>query len=41
MLPPGPVKLADLARLKLALPTNRSGLRQLLETAAEECGIKI
>jgi DNA-binding transcriptional LysR family regulator len=41
LLPPGPVTLADLTRLKLALPTNRFGLRQLLETAAEERGLKI
>jgi LysR family nitrogen assimilation transcriptional regulator len=41
LLPAGPVTLADLARLKLALPTNRFGLRQLLETAAEERGLKI
>ena len=36
LLPPGPVTLADLARLKLALPTNRFGLRQLLDSAAEQ-----
>ena len=41
LLPPGPVTLADLERVKLALPTNRFGLRQLLETAAEERGLKI
>jgi DNA-binding transcriptional LysR family regulator len=41
LLPSGPVALADLARLKLALPTNRFGLRQLLETAAEERGLRI
>jgi LysR family transcriptional regulator, nitrogen assimilation regulatory protein len=41
MLPPGSVNLADLARHKLVLPTNRFGLRQLLETAAEERGLKI
>jgi LysR family transcriptional regulator, nitrogen assimilation regulatory protein len=41
LLPAGPVTLADLVRLKLALPTNRFGLRQLLETAAEERGLKI
>jgi LysR family nitrogen assimilation transcriptional regulator len=41
LLPPGPVKLVDLARLKLALPTNRFGLRQLFDTAAEERGLKI
>jgi LysR family nitrogen assimilation transcriptional regulator len=41
LLPSGPVTLADLVRLKLALPTNRFGLRQLLETAAEERGLRI
>jgi LysR family transcriptional regulator, nitrogen assimilation regulatory protein len=41
LLPPGPVKLTDLARIKLALPTNRFGLRQLFDTAAEERGLKI
>ncbi len=41
LLPPGPVTLAELTRQKLALPTNRFGLRQLLETAAEERGFKI
>jgi LysR family transcriptional regulator, nitrogen assimilation regulatory protein len=41
LLPAGPVTLADLVRLRLALPTNRFGLRQLLETAAEERGLKI
>jgi LysR family nitrogen assimilation transcriptional regulator len=41
LLPPGPVKLVDLARLKLALPTNRFGLRQLFDTAAAERGLKI
>jgi LysR family transcriptional regulator, nitrogen assimilation regulatory protein len=41
LLPPGPVSLSDLARLKLALPTNRFGLRQLLDTAAEERDLKI
>ena len=41
LLPAGPVTLADLVRLKLALPTNRFGLRQLLETAAGERGLKI
>jgi LysR family nitrogen assimilation transcriptional regulator len=41
MLPPGPVALAELTRLKLVLSTNRFGLRQLLETAAEERGLKI
>lgn len=41
LLPPGPVTLADLMRLKLALPTNRFGLRQLLEAAAEQIGLRI
>jgi DNA-binding transcriptional LysR family regulator len=41
LLPPGPVSFADLVSLKLALPTNRFGLRQLLETAAEERRLKI
>jgi DNA-binding transcriptional LysR family regulator len=41
MLPPGPVTLADLARLKLALPTNRFGLRQLLDAAAEQHNIRL
>jgi DNA-binding transcriptional LysR family regulator len=41
LLPPGPVKLIDLARMKLALPTNRFGLRQLFDSAAEERGLKI
>jgi LysR family nitrogen assimilation transcriptional regulator len=41
LLPPGPVTLADLVRLKLALPTNRFGLRQLLEAAAEQRDLKI
>jgi LysR family transcriptional regulator, nitrogen assimilation regulatory protein len=41
LLPTGPVTLANLMQLKLALPTNRFGLRQLLDTAAEERGLKI
>jgi LysR family nitrogen assimilation transcriptional regulator len=41
LLPPGPVTLVELSRLKLALPTNRFGLRQLLDTAAEQHDIKI
>jgi DNA-binding transcriptional LysR family regulator len=41
MLPPGPVTLANLARLPLALPTNRFGLRQLLDAAAEQHDIKL
>jgi LysR family nitrogen assimilation transcriptional regulator len=41
LLPNGPVTLTDLVRLNLALPTNWSGLRQMLDTAAEERGLKI
>ena len=41
LLPPGAVTLADLVRLPLALPTSRFGLRQLLETAAEERDLEI
>jgi LysR family transcriptional regulator, nitrogen assimilation regulatory protein len=41
LLPSGPVRLADLVQLKLALPTNRFGLRQLLENAAFERDLKI
>ena len=41
LLPPGPVALADLLRLKLILPTNRFGLRQLLDTAAAERGLSV
>jgi LysR family transcriptional regulator, nitrogen assimilation regulatory protein len=41
LLPPGPVKLVDLARMKLALPTNLFGLRQLFDAAAEERSLKI
>jgi DNA-binding transcriptional LysR family regulator len=41
LLPPGPVRLADLVKLKLALPTNRFGLRQLLEKAASERDLRI
>jgi DNA-binding transcriptional LysR family regulator len=40
-LPQGPVRFVDLARLPLALPTHRFGLRQLLETAAEQRNMKI
>ena len=40
-LPEGPVSFADMVRLPLALPTNRFGLRQLLETAAEQRDLKI
>jgi LysR family transcriptional regulator, nitrogen assimilation regulatory protein len=39
-LPAGPVSLAELVRLKLVLPTARSGLRQLLDDAAAERGLK-
>lgn len=41
LLPSGPVRLADLVHLRLALPTNRFGLRQLLENAASERDLKI
>jgi LysR family transcriptional regulator, nitrogen assimilation regulatory protein len=41
LLPPGPVRLAQLAELPLALPTTRFGLRQLLDTAAQDHGINI
>jgi LysR family nitrogen assimilation transcriptional regulator len=41
ILPPGPVRFADLSRLKLALPTNRFGLRQLLENAAGEHDLRM
>ena len=41
ILPPGPVRFADLPWLKLALPTSRFGLRQLLENAAGEHDLRI
>jgi LysR family transcriptional regulator, nitrogen assimilation regulatory protein len=41
VLPEGPVTLAALARQKLVLPTGRSGLRQLLDAAAEARNLKI
>jgi DNA-binding transcriptional LysR family regulator len=41
VLPPGPVTLANLARLPLALPTNRFGLRQLLDASAEQHNVKL
>jgi DNA-binding transcriptional LysR family regulator len=41
MLPSGPVTLADLARLPLALPTNRFGLRQLLDASAEQHNVAL
>lgn len=41
LLPQGPVTLAELARQKLVLPTTRSGLRQLLDAAAEARNLKI
>ena len=41
LLPPGPVTFADLVRLPLALTTSRFGLRQLVEAAAEERGLRI
>ena len=41
LLPEGPVTLAELARQKLVLPTTRSGLRQLLDEAADARNLKI
>ena len=41
LLPPGAVRLADLTRLRLALPTSRFGLRQLLEAAAKERDLEL
>jgi LysR family nitrogen assimilation transcriptional regulator len=41
VLPPGPVRLAQLADLPLALPTARFGLRHLLDAAAQESGLTI
>lgn len=41
VLPPGPVRLSELTQLKLALPTTRFGLRQLLENAAGERNLRI
>ena len=41
LLPEGPVTLTELARQKLILPTSRSGLRQLLDGAAEARNLKI
>ncbi len=41
LLPDGPVTLAELARQKLVLPTARSGLRQLLDAAADTRNLKI
>ncbi|WP_157218405.1 LysR family transcriptional regulator [Flavisphingomonas formosensis] len=41
LLPPGPVRLADLAHLPLALPTSLFGLRQLLDASARAAGIEI
>lgn len=41
LLAAGPVRLADLARLTLALPSSRSGLRQLLDSAARDHGMHI
>jgi DNA-binding transcriptional LysR family regulator len=40
-LPAGPVTFTEAIRLPLALPTSRFGLRQLLETAAEQRDTKI
>ncbi|MBV9630825.1 MAG: LysR family transcriptional regulator [Xanthobacteraceae bacterium] len=41
LLPPGPVRFAQLADLPLALPTARFGLRHLLDAAAQETGLAI
>ena len=41
LLPPGPVRLADLARLPLALPTGLFGLRRLLDDAAREKDVQL
>ena len=41
LLPPGPVRLADLKGLPLALPTKLFGIRQLLDTAARAAGIDL
>jgi DNA-binding transcriptional LysR family regulator len=41
LLAPGPVRLAQLADLPLALPTTHFGLRQLLDAAAQDHGITI
>lgn len=41
LLTEGPVRLAALALLPLALPTQRSGLRQVLQKAARDHGITI
>jgi DNA-binding transcriptional LysR family regulator len=40
-LPPGPVRLADLTELPLALPTPVFGLRQILDAAAQATGIDL
>lgn len=41
LLPPGPVRLADLVRVPLALPTPLFGIRQLLDAAARAAGIDL
>jgi DNA-binding transcriptional LysR family regulator len=41
LIPPGPVRLAQFAELPLALPTARFGLRQLLESAAQDHGVNL
>ena len=40
LLPPGPVRLEDLLRRQLAVPTHRFGLRHLLDEAAAARGLK-
>lgn len=41
LLPPGPVRFRDAARLPLALPTTQFGLRQLVDAAAKQSGIDL
>jgi DNA-binding transcriptional LysR family regulator len=41
LLPPGPIRLADLAKLPLALPSSLYGIRTLLDTAAHSAGIDL
>jgi LysR family nitrogen assimilation transcriptional regulator len=41
LLPPGPVRLVDLARLPLALPTGLFGLRRLLDDAARDKDVQL
>jgi DNA-binding transcriptional LysR family regulator len=41
LLPTGPVRLADLAKIPLALPTTLFGIRQLLDTAARNADVDL